>query len=272
MERSSGRRRFLKSAAALGAAIPAGAAAQSKSAPSKPAPAHPHAGSPDHDKIHAQHMRAAGAARPYMFLSLTEAAFLDAAVARLIPKDELGPGAKEAGVTYFIDQQLFGGYGTMAKKYRQGPWPEGTPQQGYQSPLTPAEVYRAAIRDTNNYCRKQYGKTFEVLSAAQQDEVLKGLDEGKLELESVRAQFFFNMLLNNTVEGFFADPVYGGNRDKAGWKLVGFPGVAAVYTTFIEKHGVPYRAQPVSIADIVQKTAEVDEHGHAVHVMLSRND
>jgi len=106
MSEPSGRRRFLKSAAALGAAIPAGAAAQSK------APAHS-----DHDKQHAQHMRAAAAAaRPYMFLSQTEVAFLDAAVSHLIPKDELGPGAKEAGVTYFIDQQLFGGYGTMAKK------------------------------------------------------------------------------------------------------------------------------------------------------------
>src|SRR5437879_11262474 len=125
----SGRRRFLKSAAALGAAIPAGASAQSK-----PTPAPPHAGNPDHDKIHAQHAPA-GSARAYMFLSRVEVAFLDAAVARLIPKDELGPGAKEAGVSYFIDQQLFGGYGTMAKKYKQEPWPEGTPQQGYQSPL-----------------------------------------------------------------------------------------------------------------------------------------
>src|SRR6267143_4266957 len=258
---SESRRNFLKSAAALGAAIPAGAAAQSKPAP--------HA---DHEKQHAQHMRTATAAaqqRPYMFLSQTEAAFLDAAVARLIPKDELGPGAKEAGVSYFIDQQLFGGYGTMAKKYKQGPWPEGTPQQGYQSPRTPAEVYRAAIRDTNNHCRKQHGKTFDALSSAQQDEVLRGLDEGKIELESVRAQFFFNMLLNNTIEGFFADPVYGGNRDKAGWKLVGFPGVAAVYTTYIDKHNVPYRAQPVSIADIQQRLAQVDEHGHAKHVMIS---
>jgi len=267
MEGSS-RRRFLKSAAALGAAIPAGAASQPNSTQSKPTPSHPQAGSADHDKIHSQHAQA-GSARAYMFLSRAEIAFLDAAVARLIPKDELGPGAKEAGVSYFIDQQLFGGYGTMAKKYKQGPWPEGTPQQGYQSPLTPAEVYRAAIRDTNNYCRKQYGKTLDALSSAQQDEVLRGLDEGKIELESVRAQFFFNMLLNNTIEGFFADPVYGGNRDKAGWKLVGFPGVAAVYTTYIDKHNVPYRAQPVSIADIQQRLAQVDEHGHAKHVMIS---
>jgi len=259
MSESSGRRRFLKSAAALGVIIPAGAAAQSKPAP--------HA---DHDKQHAQHVRAAASSqpRPYMFLSQTEIAFLDAAVSHLIPKDELGPGAKEAGVTYFIDQQLFGGYGSMAKKYTQGPWPEGTPQQGYQSPLTPAAVYRAGIRDTNNHCQKAYGKTFDALSRAQQDEVLKGLDGGKIEPEQVRAQFFFNTLLANTVEGFFADPVYGGNRDKAGWKLVGFPGVAAVYTSFIEKHNVPYKPQPVSIADVTGRLAKVDEHGHPIHVML----
>src|SRR5216110_2689019 len=248
MGQSSGRRWFLKSVTALGGAA------------SLPAPAS--AAEP-----HAQHA-ARAPSQTYMYLTQPEVAFVEAAVARLIPADELGPGAKEAGVATFIDRQLFGGYGTMAKKYTQGPWPEGTPQQGYQSPLTPAAVYRAGIHDTNEHCRKTYGKTFDALDRAQQDEVLKGLDGGKIELEQVRAQFFFNMLLANTVEGFFADPVYGGNRDKAGWKLVGFPGVAAVYTTFIEKHGVPYRAQPVSIADITQKVAQVDEHGHAIHVML----
>ena len=80
----SGRRRFLKSAAALGAASPAGAASQPNSTQSKPTPAHPHAGSLDHDKIHAQHAQA-GSARAYMFLSRAEVAFLDAAVARWAP-------------------------------------------------------------------------------------------------------------------------------------------------------------------------------------------
>jgi len=259
MSETKGRRNFLKSAAALGAAIPAGAAAQTKA----PSSSNPQA-------EHGAHTAPKGSAqsRPYMFLSQAEVAFLDAAVSHLIPKDELGPGAKEAGCTYFIDQQLFGGYGSMARKYTQGPWPEGTPQQGYQSQLTPAGVYRAGIRDTNAYCQKTYGKTFDALSRQQQDEVLKGLEGGKVELEHVRAPFFFNMMLNNTIEGFFSDPVYGGNKDKAGWKLVGFPGVAAVYTQFIEKHGVPYRAQPVSIADITGKIAQVDEHGHAIHVMI----
>ena len=242
---STGRRQFLKSVGALGAAsIPAGtASAQSH--------AHPPA-SPKNEK--------------YMFLKPAEVAFLDAAVARLIPADELGPGAKEAGVTYFIDQQLFGGFGTMAKMYRQGPHPEGTPQQGYQSPLTPQEIYRAAIREIN----AQLGKPFEKLSAAEQDDALRRLEEGKLALESVPARFFFNLLLDNTIEGFFSDPIYGGNRNKAGWKLVGFPGVAAAYTAYVDKHGVPYNVEPVSILDILEQRAEVDEHGHAKHALARK--
>ena len=248
MDESGGRRRFLKSVGALGAAgMPAAAMAQ-----------------------HAAHAPAKG--EKYMFLAPAEVAFLDAAVARLIPADELGPGAKEAGVTYFIDQQLFGGYGVMAKMYRQGPHAEGTPQQGYQSPLTPQEVYRAAITEINAGCAKQYGKSFAELATAQQDEVLRALDEGKFPLEAVPARFFFNMLLDNTIEGYFSDPIYGGNRDKAGWKLVGFPGVAAVYTTLVDKHGVSYNVQPVSILDMLEGRAEADEHGHPKHIMLTRKD
>ena len=247
MDESGGRRRFLKSVGALGAAVPTAAFGQ-------------------------QHAHGAAKGEKYMFLSTAEVEFLDAAVARLIPADELGPGAKEAGVTYFIDQQLFGGFGTLAKRYRQGPHAEGTPQQGYQSPLTPQEVYRAAIAEVDAGCVKQNGRPFAKLETKQQDEVLRALDEGKFPLEAVPARFFFNMLLENTIEGFFADPIYGGNRDKVGWKLVGFPGVAAVYTTFVDKHGVPYNAEPVSIVDMLEGRAEADEHGHPKHVMLTRKD
>jgi gluconate 2-dehydrogenase gamma chain len=248
MDESGGRRRFLKSVSALGAAsIPAAAVAQ-------------------------QHAHAVPPAEKYMFLSSAEVAFLDAAVARLIPADELGGGAKEAGVTYFIDQQLFGGFGAMAKMYRQGPHAEGTPQQGYQSPLTPQEVYRAAIGEINAICSKQHGQPFEKLASEKQDEVLRALDEGKFPLEAVPARFFFNLLLDNTIEGFFSDPIYGGNRDKLGWKLVGFPGVAAVYTGHVEKHGVPYDALPISIADILEGKATLDETGHPKHILLVRKD
>ena len=246
MDESSGRRRFLKSIGALGAAgIPGGASV---------AQTHSHAQPPG------------SKAEKYMFFTAAEVAFIDAAVARLIPADELGPGAKEAGVTYFIDQQLFGAFGTMAKMYRQGPHPEGTPQQGYQSPLTPQEIYRAAIREINRML------PFDKLGPNEQDNFLRALEEGKIALESVPSRFFFNLLLDNTIEGFFSDPIYGGNRDKVGWKLVGFPGVAAVYTTLVEKHGVAYPADPVSISDMLEGRVAADEHGHPKHILLTRKD
>src|SRR2546426_11647193 len=132
MGQSSGRRWFLKSVTALGGAA------------SLPAPAS--AAGP-----HAQHGVLAPS-QTYMYLTQPEVAFVEAAVARLIPADELGPGAKEAGVAYFIDRQLFGAWGTMAKMYRQGPWPEGTPQQGYQSPLTPPQGDRVGIGAGEAHC------------------------------------------------------------------------------------------------------------------------
>ena len=262
MEKSSDRRWFLKSVAAVGVAVPAGALGAD----------------PQSHHGHGEHVAQAGSVKGqsqpqvYGWLTQPEQAFIEAAVARLIPADELGPGAKEAGVSYFIDQQLAGAYGTMARNYKQGPWPEGTPQQGYQSRLMPQEVYRAAIMEINAYCTGRYGKAFEALATAQQDEVLGDLETGKVALESVGAGFFFGLLLANTMEGFFADPIYGGNRDKIGWKLVGFPGVAAVYSEFIDKHNVPYKAEPVSIADLQQHAVAVDEHGHPQHVLLAKKD
>ena len=102
----------------------------------------------------------------YSYLTLPEIRFLDAAVDRLIPPDELGPGAKEADVTLYIDRQLCSVWGTHGRNYRSGPWLEGTPQQGFQSRFTPQEIYRASIRETNLYCTKQYGKNFEFLPFA----------------------------------------------------------------------------------------------------------
>jgi len=248
---TQGRRRFLKTLGALSALGEAPVALARAAAPATvPAP------SP---------APAAAAAETYSYLSPAEVKFLEAALARLIPADELGPGAKEAGVAVFIDRQLEGDFGTMAREYRLGPWPEGTPQQGYQSPLTPREIYRAAIAEIDRLCASQYGRRFSELDRAQQEEVLHGLEEGTLALETAPARLFFGLLWQNTREGFFADPVYGGNRGKAGWKLVGFPGVAAAYTGHVEKYGMPYHVEPVSIADLKSGRVATDAHGHPRH-------
>jgi gluconate 2-dehydrogenase gamma chain len=201
----------------------------------------------------------------YTFFTEPEAAFIEAAVDRLIPADELGPGGREAGVAFYIDQQLDGQFGYAAKMYMKGPWvADAPPDFGYQLPLTPQDVYRLGIAATNAYCTTTYGKTFEKLDGAHQDDVLTALDQAKLAFESVPAKVFFEMLYGNTVEGFFADPIYGGNRNKAGWKLIGFPGAAAVYLPYIEKHNVPYKVTPQSIADLQQaeQTASSDMDAH----------
>ncbi len=182
------------------------------------------------------------------YLSADETAFIDAAVSRLIPKDELGPGAKEAGVTHFIDRQLGGPYGRAQTWYMQGPWREGTEQQGYQLKLTPAELYRSAIADVDEHCRKSFGgRRFAELNADTQDKVLKGLEKGEIALAHVPAKQFFDLLWHNTQEGFLADPMYGGNRNFAGWRLIGFPGPRYNYVAEIGQHGKRYTMPPVGI-------------------------
>lgn len=207
--------------------------------------------------------------RVYGYLTQPEIRFLDAAVERLIPTDDLGPGGKLAGVTYYIDQQLVSIWGSHGRNYRSGPWAEGTPRQGFQSRLTPREIYRTAIRETNIHCLQQHGKAFEFLAAEQQDAILKELQSGAIPLPSVSSKLFFKLLLRNTMEGFFADPIYGGNVDKVGWRLVGFPGVpSSSYTDLIGEGHIEYRVEPVSILDIMQGKVKVDAQGLPVHVRL----
>jgi gluconate 2-dehydrogenase gamma chain len=206
----------------------------------------------------------------YTYFTEPEAAFIEAAVERLIPTDEHGPGARSAGVAFFIDQQLVGAFGTAAKMYRNGPWAQGTPMQGYQLRQTPAELYRQGIAATDAYCNKTYQGRFATLTAAQQDEVLKGLDGATIAFADLPAKAFFEMLLQNTVEGFFGDPLYGGNRDKAGWKLVGFPGVAAFYANKITDYNKPYTVAPVSIADVQQGRPVAAGH-ELMHHMAMEN-
>ncbi|HZM44838.1 MAG TPA: gluconate 2-dehydrogenase subunit 3 family protein [Burkholderiales bacterium] len=206
----------------------------------------------------------------YGYLTGPEVRFLEAAAERLIPTDELGPGGKDAGVACYIDGQLRSAWGTHGRNYRSGPWLEGTPEQGFQSRLTPQEIYRIGIQEINAACRAQYEKPFDQLQPERQDEVLKALEKGEFKLPSLSSKLFFDLLWRNTEEGYFADPMYGGNRGKVGWKLVGFPGVpSGAYKDHLDKSEL-YRAEPVSILDIQMKQAQVDAQGYAKHIMLKQ--
>jgi gluconate 2-dehydrogenase gamma chain len=204
--------------------------------------------------------------KAYTFFTPAEVECIEAAVARLIPADALGPGALEADVPYFIDQQLAGDYGAGARFYNQGPFGATTLYQGYQLPLTPRQLYRAGIAATNRYCEARYGKRFAQLDAATQDEVLRGLEgiAGDVDLKDVPGATFFTQLLSDTKDGFFADPAYGGNKDMMGWKLVGFPGVAAAYTEVLGRNE-PYNVEPVDLRKMQEASIPLDHHGHPIH-------
>lgn len=188
----------------------------------------------------------------YVFLTPAEAAFVEAAVARLIPEDDLGPGAVEAGVPFFIDRQLAGEFGAGSRWYMQGPWEKGEPTQGFQSRMPPAAYYRAAIREIDEAVGREAKKTFAKLSLADMDAWLHRLQDGKLTLPTTDAKAFFNMLWQNTLEGFWSDPIYGGNRGMVGWKLIGFPGARYDHSAHVGKHGEAYPLPPVGLKGRVE--------------------
>jgi gluconate 2-dehydrogenase gamma chain len=186
---------------------------------------------------------------PWLYFTADEAAAVEAMVDRLIPVDESGPGGKDAGCAVFIDRQLAGSFGDSRRLYMRAPFAIGTPSQGPQSPIVPKERYRTSLAALDAYCKAQLGgKPFVALAAAEQDRVLAGLEKGEIELKDVSGKAFFDALLANTMEGFFADPIYGGNRDMAGWKLIGFPGARYDYRDHVDKHNQAYPLPPVSIA------------------------
>lgn len=185
----------------------------------------------------------------YSYLQKNEIAFLEAAVARLIPADEKWPGALEAGVVEYIDLQLGGGWGAGERLYRSGPWPEGTKTQGYQLPFTPAELFRTAIRAIDQDLKSQNLSSFDLLPIPKQEAYLKDLETGTKDLGGVPAKVFFGSLWQMTAEGFFADPSYGGNKDMASWRMIGFPGAYASYYDLVDKHGIKINRAPMSLAE-----------------------
>jgi gluconate 2-dehydrogenase gamma chain len=185
---------------------------------------------------------------PWLYFTAAEATAVEAIADRLIPPDNSGPGGKEAGCAVFIDRQLAGSYGDSRRLYMRPPFAKGTPSQGPQSPIAPKERYRISLASLGEYCKATFaGKGFAALTAVQQDQVLTGLENGEIKLKDGSGKAFFEEILAGAIEGFFADPIYGGNRDMAGWKLIGFPGARYDYRDHVAKHNQPYPLPPVSI-------------------------
>jgi len=187
------------------------------------------------------------------FFSAEEWAFVNAAVDRLVPAGGKGPGGVEAGIPEFIDRQMEMPYGHGATTYMQGPFQTDLPPTlGYQLPYTPRDLYRKGIASANKACRAAHGMPFHLLATERQDAFLALMEKGRISETEPPAAAVFAQLLENTHEGYFADPMYGGNRGKAHWRAIGYPGLPAFHGRDVVQfrgRAYPGAAAPKSIED-----------------------
>lgn len=206
---------------------------------------------------------------------------VEALTARILPGSPEDPGAREAGVVFYIDRMLSGNNdGLSVMTYSQGPFmevteveatvestsrtdiyetiqvaPELASRYGYQSALTPQEIYRRGVLSVIAHVDAVYGVPFENLTEAQHDEIVEAMFADEAEgFDAPSGRAFFTKLRNDTIEGMFSDPMYGGNREMVGWRLIGYPGVRGHYS-HSDMLDPAFHAEPVSLADMA-------EHGH----------
>ena len=170
-----------------------------------------------------------------MFFTPEQYQLTQAAAERIYPEDENGPGARELNAAIYIDHQLASPWGLNVKDYRFGPFYAPEPTQGGQTKLLRKDLFPAGLQALNNYSEKQFKKKFTELEIAEQDAVLTDFSEGKTTVYAgVSSTEFFNLLRSLTIEGVYADPLYGGNKDMLGWKMRKYPGSRMNYMQEIQ--------------------------------------
>lgn len=219
------------------------------------------------------------AATAVQFFTSDQAQLVDAIVARIMPGNASDPGAREAGVVFFIDRTLSGANdGYNFKTYKQGPFARVTEAEepveatsrtdlyrtisvaanesaryGFQSMLPPQEIYRRGLAAVEAYANSKFGNGFVKLSESQQDQILTDMEADKATgFNGPSASQFFTRLRNDTIEGMFSDPMYGGNQGMVGWKLISYPGARGFYTSR-EIPDQNFHAAPISLADMIGK-------------------
>lgn len=171
----------------------------------------------------------AGLPAGYLSFGPDEAAFVEILVDVMCPADELTPRGVDCGLAIFIDRQLAGAYGKGERLYRRGPWRPGSPEDGYQLPLTPEEFFKAGLAAADRACRERHGKRFDEIAAVEADAFLSAIADGGVTAATVSLSEWFNELVYPLfVQACFADPIYGGNREKVFWRMIGYPGLPAV--------------------------------------------
>ena len=156
------------------------------------------------------------------FFNQEDAATIEAFTERLMPGAAGKPGAREAGVLRYIDLALAGAYADLQ------------------------DFYRRSLAQLDAYCRKTYQESFRRLDGAHQDEVITALERDQVTGFTWPSGLeFFNIIRTHTMEGLFADPIYGGNQNLAGWRLVGFPGAQSIFTPADMRSRQAFTREPI---------------------------
>lgn len=231
----------------LATATPAAQAAPAQDTPGTPDPAPAHPARPE-------------AFETPHFFSPDAFAFLCAACERIFPADDHGPGARALGVPHFIDRQMDTPWGRGELWYRQGPHrPDAPANLGYQLPYSPQQIYQSGLAGAMAWVQQTHQAAFETLPPEQQDDILGALEQNATQFAAqpfpLPAATFFEQLRSDTIEGAFADPLHGGNRNMAGWLMMGFPGARGDYMDWVDRYDTAYPYGPVAIS------GERTEHG-----------
>ncbi|MEZ0480905.1 gluconate 2-dehydrogenase subunit 3 family protein [Planococcus sp. SSTMD024] len=184
------------------------------------------------------------------FKNQQEFAVLQQATERIFPEDDLGPGAIGLGVPFFIDHQLAGSYGENSREYMQPPFEEGETTQGYQSRLKRNELFRQGLQKMQQEAQSRFEANFVDLEGEQMDEILTAFQDDEVEMQGTSAQFFFRLLRQATLNGAYADPIYGGNQNMEAWRMKGFPGHRPSYINEIESEDF-VEMDPHSVGDML---------------------
>lgn len=183
------------------------------------------------------------------FFNPHQRATIEAAMARIIPSDDM-PGAREAGAVDFVDLYLSGiGY-IYAKPDGSGfETLEGRRAEAWRQRIAILrQTYQSGIEALDALANKLFGADFVALSEQQQDEALTALERAGSQAASAGGApgegpalqqtltetelEFFPLLVMHARQGFYADPIYGGNRDRAGWRAIGFPGPSSLMEVY----------------------------------------
>ncbi|TBL72715.1 gluconate 2-dehydrogenase subunit 3 family protein [Paenibacillus thalictri] len=172
-----------------------------------------------------------------MFMTQQQLQIAEAATERIFPKDELGPGAAELGVAFYIDHQLASPWGVNAHEYRMGPFVKGEATQGDYQSIARHELITMGFQALEEESKKKYqNKSFIELADAEKDAILTSMEKGEIMVvNGITGKTFFNLLRQLTLEGVYSDPLYGGNKNMQGWKMRKYPGNQMSYSNIMEK-------------------------------------